>query len=299
MNPFTKVRIVHVVVALTYLTMSIVSITWTATKPVHCTFPVTVMKNVWVDCIDHTHVKYLGGNSEELAKKIRLWCDDDQLLIKKNGFTFYPDLVHLSLNTGIVVSVVYVIATLTHISFAFIWWDKHSESLELGRPLAERWMSSAITMSLVYGLILYFTGTSDITVLATLICVVASLFMLTYLVQVDFADKKCLWYVLVGAIYTYLIMLLNFWVANSGDRSTIHWFLWFFMVFYLLTIVTLCALKYYEIRILKAEYRIENDEIVPKENLFRLETAYTLTECVFLTAVGVVLIVAPYSTYYN
>lgn len=288
---FVGIRIGNGVVAAIFTIMTVISLFWTIKYSQYTTFPLTAVKNTWVDCREYAHE---GANVMETDKmeKMKLWCNEDRILSNRKRATSYPELRYGNVNLAILLFAMYGASAIAHILFVTAWWSVYEEQLDANKTLAERWALFSYVAALVYVQVAYFCGISDGVSLSLYAVLLSAGVFTVYLLHLRILRKIFFVYSLSSFVGVFTILFYAFFASNADVLGIVDGFVWFILFFTTLVFCAIVGIAWKELctRTNDAEGELE------KKTIIAFEYTYLALELLVEFALGVALLSTVYSS---
>jgi hypothetical protein len=180
-------------------------------------FPIHYARQIWVDCKTrrHENITTLGADEAD----IRAWCDETSG--SEKAMT-YAENVWIDANFGWIVTAYFLWTGTAHLMYSTVLWGSFSETLRNRMSWKWRWVEYAVSSALMFFLILYFFGITDLVQLVGFSAVMGGIVLLPAIAR----GKPV--YVLATFLYLFLWIYptARIFVAYWDVLDYVPWFVW-------------------------------------------------------------------------
>lgn len=236
-------------------------------------FPIYYARQIWVDCVDrrHENITTLGADKDD----IRQWCNET---LSKKAMTYAMN-VWIDLDLGWIITAYFLWTGVAHLLYSTVLWAQFSETLQNRMRWKWRWVEYSVSAGLMFFIILYFFGITDVVQLVGFSLSMGGLILMPAIVsEGDSLAKKAYIFSTIFYLFLWVYPTARILGAYWGTLENIPWFVWIiisgeFILFSLFPVVFL-----FESRLVRAG-----------KPLYLVEIFYAMLSAVSKLLLGVVL----------
>ena len=181
-------------------------------------FPIHYARQIWVDCETrrHENITTLGADKED----IRTWCNETS---SEKAMTYAMN-VWIDANFGWIVTAYFLWTGIAHLMYSTVFWGPFSETLRNRMSWKRRWVEYSVSSALMFFLILYFFGITD---LIQLVGFSATMGLIVLMPAVVPSRAKIV-YGLASALYLFLWVYPTARILEAywDVLDNVPWFVW-------------------------------------------------------------------------
>lgn len=186
-------------------------------------FPLHYSKGIWIDCKNLTHERINVIDDTSLRLRIRDFCSST----KSVKAMTYTDNVWFDAPFGWLIMGYFLWTAIFHFFYVTVYWKTYMDKVvNAGERLRIRWLEYAVSASIMFFIISYFFGHTNIMTLCLLSLIVYFVIFIPFFISAEnnysgVYVTACLAYSLV-----WLYLILSFLIEQWDYLSEIPWYVY-------------------------------------------------------------------------